>query len=184
MRYQRLISAVALAGILVGGCSRGSDNSEGVASLGGDKAANGAGSSSEEQLLSYVKCLREEGLDVPDPEVDADGRLVVKPGGSASADPAQRQAFRAKYEAAQNVCGAPPPGMLGSAANQDPSGLHDALLAFAKCMRVKGIDVPDPDPSGTGKAQSILSGLDLNDPKVKSARDECGKAFADARTAR
>lgn len=184
MRYQRLISAVALAGVLVGGCSSGSEKGEGVASLGGGEAATGPASSAEEQLLSYVKCLREQGLDVPDPEVDGDGKLVVKPGGSASADPAQRQAFSAKYEAAQKVCGPPPPGMLGTSTGQDASGLHDALLTFAKCMRSKGVDVPDPDPSGTGNAPSMLSGLDMNDPKVKAARDQCGKAFADARTSR
>lgn len=183
MRYQRLISAVALAGVLVGGCSSGPDKGEGVASLGGDKAATGV-ESSEEKLLSYVKCLREQGLDVPDPEVDAEGQLAVKPGGSASADPAQRHAFRAKYEAAQKVCGSPPPGMLGASTSQDASALHDALLSFAKCMRAEGVDVPDPDPSGAGNAPSMLSGLDMNDQKVKAARDQCGKAFAEARTSR
>ena len=75
--------AVALAGVLaLGACGGGGSDGKGaVASLSGKSAANGSSGSSKQstaslrkQLLAYAQCMRDNGVDFPDPQFDSDGR--------------------------------------------------------------------------------------------------------------
>lgn len=54
------------------------------------------------------------------------------------------------------------------------SGKFAAGLAFARCMRAHGVNVPDPSPGGHGIHIQISSG-DLNSPAFKAAQSACGK---------
>ena len=58
-------------------------------------------------------------------------------------------------------------------ANLDPAD-EDKLREFAKCMRDNGIDMPDPDFTGTGSAKG--QALDLGDDtkKFEEAAKACG----------
>jgi hypothetical protein len=53
---------------------------------------------------------------------------------------------------------------------------QEARLEFARCMREKGFDVPDPQsgpPSGGAGQGGALGDLDLNDPRVQEAMEAC-----------
>jgi hypothetical protein len=159
---------VAVAVLLLAACGGGGE--DGVASLGGDSAsADGtdgdaeqgaaeqdAEGTPEEQILAYNQCLREQGIDVPDPSVDSEGNVVFEQRLSSEDDDTEGQdqpglAFnREDFERAREVCGDPPAAVFGGSGDIDETELADALLEFAQCMRDNGVDVPDPDLSELG----------------------------------
>lgn len=165
--WYALATGVAAA-LVIAACS-GGDSGSGVASLDDDNPDGEAASSEaplEEQVLEWTTCMREQGVDVPDPEFDADGNpQYVIQGGPDSEPGAMSQAM--------DACGRPPGASVG-AGEGDPSEMQDAALAMAQCMRDKGIDMPDPDFNGGG--QVIFdedSGIDPNDPEFQDARADC-----------
>jgi hypothetical protein len=94
-RATTTLAVLALAGLL-GAC--GSDDGSGgggdVASLSGDDSdeqAQGDETDAEAEILDWVECIRDEGVDIPDPTRDADGNLVISGDGfqiGGSEDPA------------------------------------------------------------------------------------------------
>ncbi|MGL5863933.1 MAG: hypothetical protein ACRCY9_22045 [Phycicoccus sp.] len=187
--FRALAVGVLLAGVLTA-CGSEESSSGGVAAIdeGGGSASSSSSASpsasgdAEQQLLDYVECLRGEGLDVPDPTVDAEGNLTLRPQGGAGGG--QPQIDRDQFQKAQETCGQPPEGALGID-EQDRSELEDAALEFAKCMRGEGIDVPDPDfsqggPGGGGGGQGPFGDLNTDDPKVAAAVEKCQSAFGGA----
>lgn len=213
LRSPRALLAVvgatfALTGAL-GACGSSDGAASGeVASLaadGGDATTSTTtAAASEEELLAYTECLRDQGLDVPDPEVDANGNLSLGGpgggpaggGGEGDADGAQPAFDREDLQAAQEECGEPP-AMGGGFDRGDDTEFQDAALEFAQCMRDNGVDVPDPDFSqapdpGSADAGSTDPGgqggpgggpfgeLDQDDPEVQAALDECQQVFAAA----
>lgn len=58
------------------------------------------------------------------------------------------------------------------AESSSPSATDDGGLAFASCMRGKGVDVPDPDPDG-GFGSRGDSDIDVQDPDFRKALSEC-----------
>jgi hypothetical protein len=68
-----LLLALALA-LAVGACGGGRDKNSGVASLGGNQATSttsaSAGAGSIQADLAYVRCMRQHGINMPDPTPD------------------------------------------------------------------------------------------------------------------
>lgn len=167
----------AAVALLVTACG-GSADGGGVASVSGAGGSSAAASAApqadtEQQLLDYVGCLREQGLDVPDPEVDADGNVVINPG--AGAGPGAAGFDQEAFTAAQQVCGEVPDGVLGGA-DADDSELQDGALQFAQCLREQGLDVADPDftgGAGPGADGGPFGDLDMDDPAVQAALEQC-----------
>ena len=161
----------------------GSPDGNGVATLGGDGAGDGqtdggsAKKDPQEAALEFAKCMREHGVDMPDPEVDSKGRMRVtidSPAGKGSRpDPK-------KLNAAQQACGnllgdgGPGPGEL------DPKA-RDAMVDFAKCMREHGIDMPDPTGNGLLFNSKRGQGPDPSSSKFKEAERACDHHLGDLR---
>jgi hypothetical protein len=132
-----LVGALALA-LGVAACS-GGDKPSGVASLGGAGSATGttsAGGSQDEQqaALNWARCMRQHGIDLPDPQFNGNNIAYPRP------DRAVRNS--AKYKAAEQACKQHQPGG-GQAQRPNPEKLQRAL-AFARCMRQHGINIPRP----------------------------------------
>lgn len=162
MRSRTLAAALPiLATVLLAACG-GSDGGSDVASLSGDDDGGGSTSTTlseeqaEEALLDWAACMREQGLDVPDPQVDGKGRVQIGIGGGGDADdeggggddgaPPDRDAF----EAAREECG-DPPMVGGEISEEDREEMQQQALELAECMRDEGIeDFPDPDFSDMG----------------------------------
>jgi hypothetical protein len=168
-RINRTVSlAVIAAGLLAVGCG-GGDGGDDVASVSGDGAdeqAQDDQAATDEEVLDWVECMRDEGIDIPDPTRDRDGNLVLSGGFSAGGgadrigddgdedsdgDNGPLEVDPEDMEAATAVCGDPPDLGAGDADRMDPQAQQDAALEFAQCMRDEGIeDFPDPDFSDQG----------------------------------
>jgi hypothetical protein len=164
-RVTGTLAALALAGLLAACGSDGSGDSDDVASASDDDSneqAQGDEADADEELLDWVECMRDEGVDIPDPTRDADGRLVLNDhvaiGGdertstTGGDDAGDEPSFSPEeMEAAEAVCGTPPGVGPGDISNEDMQAIQDHALEFAQCMRDEGIeDFPDPDFSDMG----------------------------------
>ena len=169
---------LALALVACGGSPDGdrvATRSGGGATGTTDGAAKAADKDPQQAALDFAKCMREHGIDMPDPQVDDQGRVRVRvggPGGGARPDPE-------KLDEAQKACG----GLMGGGDGPgqiDPEE-RDAMVAFARCMREHGIDMPDPtgdglvmrkDDSGRG------GGPDPSSEKFQEAEKACDHHLA------
>lgn len=155
----RGLTGFALAALAAGliACGGGSDE-------GGDTETE---ASFEDAQVEFAQCMRDEGVDFPDPQSgDGPGQAL----GDVDTDSAE-------FEAASEVCGpiiqdAVPEGDL-----PDQAELEDQLLELTQCLRDKGFDVPDQqigDP-GSGDIPEISPELqDLqDDPEFQEATEEC-----------
>ena len=153
------VAAVTLVSMaLLGAGCGGTDGSAG----GGDnRQARG-----EDAALQWAKCMRENGADVPDPKVDAEGRLVITPE-DAPPNPADEAYRRALDECAELMRKAlPDPGAISK---EEEARMRDAALEFTKCMRAQGIDMPDPSTRGGGVSVPVQP----NDPAFRRAAEAC-----------
>jgi hypothetical protein len=160
-----LVAVLALA-LAVTACG-GGDKRDGVASLGDGKATSttspGGGKDSKQQMLAYARCMRQQGMNVPDPKFDAAGRAAMQmPSGVGPDDP--------KLKAAEQACKQYLPGG-GEPEKPDPQ-TQQQMLAYARCMRQHGIDIPDPKP-GEGIGVDGSKGVNPDDPKFKAADQAC-----------
>lgn len=155
--------------IVVGG---GSSQDDGAGPSDGD----GPNSESfKTQLLAYAKCMRDNGVDFPDPQFDADGR----PQFSGDRTQFDQQRNDPKFQTADKACADKRPqrggGFQMSAEQQ--AQMKESLLKFAKCMRDKGIDYPDPTFNSDGRPEFGANGpqgdMNRDDPTFQTAETEC-----------
>jgi hypothetical protein len=141
------------------------------------------GQDTEEAALAWAKCMREHGVDVPDPQVGDNGQLTIRAGSRGrSLDPPDSDAF----QKAQKACGTPF-GRSGRPpiSPEQREQFQEAMLAFAKCMREHGVDMPDPQFSGEGGAFRAIqrggSGFDPDSPTFQEAQKACQPIIEEAR---
>jgi hypothetical protein len=191
-RKALLVVLATLLAALLAACS-GEPDGSGVATLRG-AAAGGATDGTtvsdedfEDALLQYTRCMRKEGIDMPDPEKDGGafvigGSIEVEGGGSSeggeegemvAAAPAAGApvsgASMEEFEAADRECS----HLLPESATLSPeeeAELQDNMLKFARCMREHGVDMPDP-ADGVGMSLSLE---DIDDPVFEKAQKACG----------
>lgn len=181
-----LLVATALTAAACGGFGQAASEDEDVGSPDdGDSSSQGNPSSGadsgevdvEAALLAFAQCMRDEGFDIEDPTVDADGNVhLPSPAGEGEGgeDHASIQELEERQEAASGACSEHLEGVTQTAEHGDDTDQLDSLLAFAQCMRDQGVDFDDPDPSAPG--QSLGGGfhqLDQNDPAVQAALEVC-----------
>jgi hypothetical protein len=182
MTRSPLILAAAAAALALGACG-GSDDGGGAPSAfskGGDKAFEGA--------LKFSKCMRDHGVDFPDPQRVGSGGIKITGRNINPSDP--------KTKAAQSAC--QKYMQIGGGETIDPAKrakLQEAALAFARCMRQHGVDIPDPQLSGKGgltfqagpgggapkSSANAGKGLGVNpdSPKFKEANKACSHFLGD-----
>jgi hypothetical protein len=176
-RRPTLLLAVALALVAgAAGCGRSSDGGNEVATLGGERQGDGDGAASggaggkdpQEAALEYARCMRQHGVDMPDPKADADGRLELRLGSPG------RRPDPKRLEEAEKACG----HLLGAGGDKargrlDPEA-EEAMLRFARCMREHGVDMPDPSGGGLViRKEPGKGGIDPESPTFRRAEDAC-----------
>ncbi|GAA0965461.1 hypothetical protein GCM10009555_005020 [Acrocarpospora macrocephala] len=153
MRIHRTGLAVGLLIGLLAGCGQSPANT-GVASL-KDGATPGASASASASAdpRAFAQCMRDNGVDMPDPGPDGTFGELPKTTGNV--------------EKALQACRS-----LAPAGDIDPTDpeVQEALRQFAGCMRANGVDMPDPDPAS---GRIAMEGLNRSDPKVLKAFDAC-----------
>lgn len=133
----------------------------------------------EEQALAFAECMREEGVDWPDPSTSADGSVDLLGGQSlaqvAGSSPEATQA-------AADICGPLLEGasfLPGGGSGTFDAETQDTLVEFAECLRDEGLEVSDPDFSAGGNPLADLfgPGFDPDDPGNAAAIDACSGIF-------
>jgi hypothetical protein len=163
---------------------------EPAAAVAGDTDTAGSATSSsateatdEERALDFAQCMRDNGVDFPDPVINADGSIDLAgnvPTGSI--DPTSDT-----FNAAVEVCGS----IVGGASFLPGAGIDETeqqalLLGFAECLRGLGHDVIDPvlsdiQAGGPGALASAFGeNFDPTDPANAGAVQECQAQVAGA----
>ena len=132
----------------------------GVATAGGGTLAASASAAADgEQGRAFAACMREHGVDMPDPQ----------PGGGglgAELDKLDKDKGFGAVDACRDLM----PGG-GKDVKLDPDQL-ERQRALAECMRANGVpDFPDPDPDGGAAVREYI--LDKHDDDVLAALEKC-----------
>lgn len=167
--------AVALLA-LAAGCGQ-QDDTAGVASVKGTGTTGTTGTTAqasagptasvdpEEQGRKFAQCMRDHGVDMPDPDSDGGGGVKIRV--DAKGDPS-------KVDKAMQACRSLSP--FGQKGREMTPEQQEKARAFAQCMRDNGVDMPDPDFSGGGIGLRIggpNSKIKPDDPKLKKAMEAC-----------
>jgi hypothetical protein len=163
-----LVGLGLLVGLGVVGCGA-DDEGKGVASA---RGASGAASASasvspsvtravkpEDARLEFARCMRRNGVDVPDPGSGDDPKMTRLGGPGVN-----KERLSAALRECQGLLQAG--GVLPDM--KDPK-VRDKYARFAQCMRENGVDMPDPDPDGRLKVP--YRGVDRS--RIEKARDAC-----------
>ncbi len=141
----------------------------------------------EEVLLEFAACMRDNGIEFPDPIVEADGTVTfgLRPGrGGAGQNASDLQAIGRDPDlpAAQDACSPIIEGLAlgpgGQSFDTAQVEIEDMLLEFAQCMRDNGVDIGDPDLSAVGPGSgggSPFGELDFDDADVSAAFEICNE---------
>jgi hypothetical protein len=139
---------------------------------GGDPNAAASDDDRRDELreagLKFAQCMREHGVDMEDPSPG--GGILLKAGPDTNNNPA-------KMDAAEEACqkyleDVKPPEL----SEEDQREFRQRALAFARCMREQGIDMPDPTFGGEGQIQQRLpQGQNPESPRFQQAQEECSK---------
>ena len=193
----RLLLPLALLAVGTAACSGDDEGAtdDDVATLGADDGDTGDADTDDgggggqggrtvdpefqDAMLDFAECMREHGVDMPDPSFEEGGGAVVI-GGPAGGDAGPpSEAEMEEVEAAQEACEPILEEVEGQMPEIDPeqqAEMQDQALAFAECMREHGIDVPDPEFGDDGRiTQSIggPGGPDFSDDDFQDAQEAC-----------
>jgi ABC-type glycerol-3-phosphate transport system substrate-binding protein len=183
MTRSPLILAAVAAALALGACGGSSD----------DDGAGGGASRQDtafEGALKFSKCMRDHGVDFPDPQRVGSGGIKLTGRNINPNDPNTKAAQRACQKYMQ----------VGGGETLDPAKrakLQETALRYARCMREHGVDMPDPRLSGKGgltfqagpgsgggptSKGSAGKGLGVNpdSPKFKEADKACNHILGDA----
>jgi hypothetical protein len=159
----RIAPVALLLALAVAGCA-GHGNAPGVATaVGGTARLSPTPSLSDDQRRrQFAQCMRDHGVDIPDPAVDG-GHVQIQ------ANAGDKALVGTALQACQSLL---PGGTLGATPTAEELA---AGRAFAQCMRDHGVHVPDPDPNG-GPGFKISTGPGepgKNSPQMRAAIAAC-----------
>lgn len=142
-----------------------------------DGELDGVGAQDTESvLMEFAQCMRDEGIDWPDPTVDADGNVRI-----------QRPSFDGGLPdgiaEAREACGPLLEGIVQQFRQRDQTERQDRLVEFASCMRDNGFDMPDPDLSAIGQGPAgggpgVFGDLERDAPDFAAAQEACADILA------
>ena len=139
----------------------------------GSKQDNGGAKKDDTgDMVKFAQCMRENGIDMPDPEDDGKGGVMMRAMPADEAGGADGQA--GKFETAHNACKQHLPN--GGEFKPPSPEEQDKIRQQAKCMRDKGHNWPDPEFDGNAKGQAIEM-PDMDDEKIKQDMKDCGMDF-------
>lgn len=164
------IAALAVVAVAAAACGDGAEDGRSGGTAGAEAAAP---EDSEDAFLAFAECMRENGVDMPDPEPGEEGIVMLAPSENVNEE---------KQRAAEEACNHLLPD-LGAPSEEDQTDMEDALLGFAQCMRDHGVDMPDPQFDTTGDGEFSIGlgeeggrapAIDPEDPDFQAAQEACG----------
>jgi hypothetical protein len=167
MRTHTIIRLLAATVFAASALALSACGSEGEA---GGSAGDRNRQEARDAALAFAQCMREHGVDMPDPTFEGNGVLQRGPDQSAP---------RATVEEAEDACKEKREAMEPSEppSEDEQHEMKERALANARCMREHGIEnFPDPTFGENGEIQLRLSrdsGIDPNDEEFKEAQEAC-----------
>jgi hypothetical protein len=130
--------------------------------------------SAEDAGLAYAECMRENGIDMPDPEVDAGG-MQQRLGEDADPD---SESFRRADEQCSTHLEGMVQDRMDDLSPEERERLQEQMLELAECMRERGYDMPDPQIGSSGVRIGLgpdegEGGIDPRDPEFGDAIEAC-----------
>jgi hypothetical protein len=172
------VAALAVLLALALAACGGDDDSDAVASLtdtaGQTTTEKDSGSTASpddrrEAELEFAKCMREHGVDFPDP---VDGRFEFR----------SERGEEAKVAEAQEACRPILQYVAPAPLDEEQQAVQrEAALEFAKCMREHGVDMPDPEFTDDGGMLMRMPEGAEDDPKIEEAQKACQPILDPAR---
>ncbi len=121
----------------------------------------------EEGVLEFAQCMREQGINFPDPTFDIDGNPQFD-----NLEIENEEEFENAFENCEDILR----NALPEQFDLDPeveAALVDASLEFSQCMRDQGIDFPDPKPGEFGFFAFRDADIDFSSEAVQDAFEIC-----------
>ncbi|RJL30143.1 hypothetical protein [Bailinhaonella thermotolerans] len=169
MRLRHVAAAGAAAAFLLAGCggSPGPSTTDAAASATeGGAGASTRGGPDADSGLRFARCMREHGVDMPDPQPGNERTLVIPKGASQD-----------KTNAAMKACAGKAGGGVKAGGLSEAD--KDRMLRYARCMRDNGFDMPDPKFDGDAvAAMPMPKGEDR--ARLEKASKVCQKIFQGA----
>lgn len=163
-RHAAVAALIAGLAVLAAGCgSKSPSSTNGQSAQGGKQDGVNA-------AYAFSRCMRNHGLpNFPDPKVSTGaGHTAV----GIAVNPSETKS--PKFNSAQKACQGILPAPNGRSTQHDgPS--KQVLLAFARCIRNKGIqDFPDPNAQGQLPLPSVTAaGVDIHSRQFLDAATAC-----------
>ena len=131
----------------------------------------------QEAFRQFAKCMREHGIDMPDPQTSEDGKGGMVIMGDAGGPAGGKALDKEKMQTAQKECEPLIKDVVNNGPRPDPeeeARMKEQALGFAKCMREHGVDMPDPvfEENG-GMTQELGGGLDPSSSTMQDAQKAC-----------
>jgi hypothetical protein len=119
-------------------------------------------------MMAFTQCMRDQGIELLDPVVDADGN-IQKP------EPVEGfEASKEKWATASAVCGELIERITIGKERVDVSETVDQWVALATCLREEGLDVDDPTAETLEIwLTDLKTTIDWEDPQVVEAYESC-----------
>ena len=155
--------------VIFAGCTIGGEESQGVATIESTTATTVVDEETtfEEGVLEFAQCMREEGINFPDPTFDIDGNPQFD-----NLEIENEEEFERAFENCEDILR----NALPEQFDLDPeveAALVDASLEFSQCMRDEGIDFPDPKPGEFGFFAFRDADIDFESEDVQKAFEIC-----------
>jgi len=171
------VAVLLLACLGLAACgSSSSSSTSSNASATSTNGATGATGRGAGRFAALRECLQKNGITLPKrtpgqrPQGGAGGFL-----GGAGGPQLPAGVTRAQYEAAVKKCGGA--AFTGAGGRVKSPAFKQALAKFATCMRENGVNVPEPNTSGSGPIFNT-KGLDTTSAQFKAAQSKCSKDLA------
>lgn len=169
--YRMLVPALVVVAV-VAACGGGEATDDGVVSIdGGEDATTSTRLSTDEALLEVTRCMRDNGIEVPDIGITADGQLDLAPEDMEGVDLEDEE-----FQAVVASCLGAFRSSVGFDVSLDPeldAAYQDQLMEFSQCMRDNGItDFPDPQ-AGAGTPYPLSAWADFGEPEFQDAVEVC-----------
>ena len=154
---------------LFAACTIGGEESQGVVTIESTTATTIVDEETtfEEGVLEFAQCMREEGINFPDPTFDIDGNPQFD-----NLEIDNEEEFERAFENCEDILR----NALPEQFDLDPeveAALVDASLEFSQCMRDQGIDFPDPKPGEFGFFAFRDADIDFSSEDVQEAFEIC-----------
>jgi hypothetical protein len=113
----------------------------------------------EDKMRAFAKCMRDNGVDMPDPEFDGNGGVAARAGAAIG-----EEEMKTAEEACKEFM--PSGGEMRKPSQEDMDRMREQI----KCLRGKGFEVEDPDFDNGAAIGLPFDGSE----ESRKAMEECG----------